>query len=86
MTEAGYRFEADAWFGMFLPAGTPSAVTQRLNQEVTRIVRLPETMERFTALNMPDSPIKTVDQFTQTVKDDVATWSAIIKRANIKPE
>jgi len=86
MTEAGYRFEADAWFGMFLPAGTPSAVTQRLNQEVTRIVRLPETMERFTALNMPDSPIKTVDQFTQTVKEDVATWSAIIKRANIKPE
>jgi tripartite-type tricarboxylate transporter receptor subunit TctC len=86
MTEAGYRFEADAWFGLFFPAGTPGAISQRVNEEVARILRLPDTVARFTALNMPYSPIKTVEQFTQTVRDDVATWSAIIKTANIKPE
>ena len=86
MTEAGYRFEADAWFGMFAPAGTPAAIVQRLNQEVSRIAQLPDTKARFAALNMPDSPIKTVEQFTQTVKDDIATWSGIIKTANVKIE
>jgi tripartite-type tricarboxylate transporter receptor subunit TctC len=68
MTEAGDRLEADAWFGIFLPAGTPSAMTQRLNQEVIRIVRMPETVERFTVLKMRDSRIKTVEQFAQTTK------------------
>jgi tripartite-type tricarboxylate transporter receptor subunit TctC len=86
MTEVGYRFDADAWFGLFFPGGTPGAITQRVNEEVARFLRLPDTAARFTALNMPFSPIKTVEQFTQTVKDDVATWSAIIKTANIKPE
>ena len=86
MTEAGYRFEADAWFGVFLPAGTPAAISQRLNQEISRISQMPETMARFTALNMPASPIKTVEQFTQTVRDDFMTWSAIIKTAKVQPE
>lgn len=86
MTEAGYRFEADAWFGVFLPAGTPTAITQRLNQEISRIAQMPETTARFAALNMPASPIKTVEQFTQTVRDDFMTWSAIIKTAKIQAE
>lgn len=86
MTEAGYRFEQDAWFGMFLPAGTPLAIARRVNEEVNRIVQLPDIKARFTALNMPDSPIKSVEQFTQTVKEDTAAWAAIIKTANVKPE
>ena len=86
MTEAGYRFELDAWFGMFVPGGTPLAIAKRVNEEVNRIVQLPEIRARFTALNMPDSPIKSIEQFTQTVKDDTATWAAIIKTANVKPE
>ncbi len=86
MTEAGYRFDADAWFGMFLPAGTPAAITQRLNQEISRIAQMPETTARFAALNMPASPIKTVEQFTQTVRDDFFTWSSIIKTAKVQAE
>jgi tripartite-type tricarboxylate transporter receptor subunit TctC len=86
MTEAGYRFESDAWFGVFVPQGTPASIVQRLNQEVNRIVQLPEVSARFAALNMPESPIKSPEQFAQTVRNDIETWSRIVKTANIKPE
>lgn len=86
LTEAGYHFKADAWFGVFVPARTPPAIVRRLNQEINRIAQLPDIRARFNALNMPDSPIKSVEQFTQTVRDDVNTWSQIIRASNIKPE
>ena len=41
---------------------------------------------RFTALNMADPPIKTVEQFAQTVRDDIAAWGGVIRTANVKPE
>lgn len=86
LTEAGHRFEADAWFGVFAPAKTPMPIVRRLNQEINRISQLPEVQARFHALNMPDSPIKSVEQFTQTIQSDVQTWSRIIQDAKVKPE
>ena len=86
MTEAGYKFDVDAWYGMFAPAGTPTPIVRRLNEESNRILLLPDIRARFTALNLPEPPIKSVDQFAQTVRDDIQAWGAVIKKADIKPE
>lgn len=86
MTELGYKFDVDAWYGMFAPSGTPSSIVRRVNEEVNRILMLPDMRARFTALNMPDPPIKTVEQFAQTVRDDIQAWGAVIKSADVKPE
>jgi tripartite-type tricarboxylate transporter receptor subunit TctC len=86
MTEAGYKFDVDAWFAMFAPAGTPMPIVRRLNEEINRILLLPDMRARFTALNMPEPPVKSVDQFAQTVRDDIVAWGAVIKAADIKPE
>lgn len=86
MTEAGYKFDVDAWYGMFAPAGTPMAIVRRLNQECIRILALPDIKSRFAALNMPEPPIKTVEQFTQTIRDDVEAWGAVIRTAQVKVE
>ena len=86
LSEAGYRFDVDAWYGMFAPAGTPMAIVRRLNEEVNRFLVSPEMRSRFASLNMAEPPIKSVEQFAQTVRDDVQAWSAVIRAANIKPE
>ena len=86
MTESGYKFDVDAWYAMFAPAGTPIPVVRRLNEEVNRVLRLPEVRARFTGLNMSEPPIKTVEQFAQTVRDDAAAWGEVIKAADVKPE
>lgn len=86
MTEAGYKFDVDAWYGMFAPTGTPAAIVRRLNEEVNRILQLPEMRARFAALNFGEAPVKTPEQFAQTVRDDIAAWGAVIKAADVKPE
>ena len=85
MTESGYRFDVDAWYGLFAPAGTPMAVVRRLNEEVNRILGQEEMRTRFAALNMADAPIKTVEQFAGTLRDDIEAWGAVIRAANVKP-
>lgn len=86
MTESGYKFDVDAWYSVFAPAGTPMAAVRRINEEVNRVLASPEMRARFTTLNMSEPPIKTVEQFAQTVRDDIAAWGAVIKAANVKPE
>ena len=86
MTESGYKFDVDAWYGIFAPAGTPTSIVRRLNEEANRITQLPEIRSRFTALNMADPPTKSAEQFAQTIRDDIQAWGAVIKSADIKPE
>ncbi len=86
MSEGGIKFDVDAWYGMFAPVGTPAAIVKLVNEEANRILALPEIKARFNALNLPDPPIKTVEQFTQTVRDDIQAWGAVIKAADVRSE
>jgi tripartite-type tricarboxylate transporter receptor subunit TctC len=78
-------FEASAWFGILAPAGTPSEVVGRLNKELVRIVKGPELQQLFSAQAM--EPVgSTPEQFAETIKQDLAKWSKVIRDAGIKPE
>jgi tripartite-type tricarboxylate transporter receptor subunit TctC len=46
----GYEFAS--WHGVFVPAGTPPAVVERLNAELNKIVADPAVRERMAALNI----------------------------------
>ena len=84
LTEQGYRFDADGWYGVFAPAGTPRDVVVRLNQEINRILVTSEVVQKFAAQNMPRPPIKDADQFAATVGQDLAAWQALAKTVNLR--
>lgn len=85
MTEQGIKFDLVAWYGLFAPAGTPRAVVDALNKEVIRQLKTPEVVERWSkALGLSELPLKTPEQFQQTVRDDIREWGAIVKAGNIK--
>lgn len=86
LNEGGYKFDMDAWFGLFGPSGTPSTVVQKLNAEVNRMLQLPTVRERFTQMNLPNPPVKSPEQFAQTLRQDIESWAAVIKAARIQPE
>src|SRR5438045_9141904 len=49
--EAGLPgYETYVWYGMYAPKGTPPAITSRIQQEIARLVQLPEFAERFANL------------------------------------
>ena len=84
--EAGVRdAEVELWNGLFAPAGTPPAVIRRLQDEMVRIAKLPDTRERLIALAA--EPVGgTSDELARTVSTELAKWTTVAKSANIKPE
>ena len=86
IAESGYKFGVDSWFGLFAPAGTPMPIVRRVHDEVNRVLQLPDIQARFLALNIPETPIKSVEQFSQTVRDDILAWSTVVKANDIRAE
>lgn len=84
VSEQGYPFNADGWYGMFAPARTPAAIVQRMNAEINKVLATEDTVQRFLELNMPSPPIKTPEQFASTVTSDLALWQNMAKGVNLK--
>jgi tripartite-type tricarboxylate transporter receptor subunit TctC len=82
--EQGFRFDMNGWYGVFAPAGTPPEVVQRLNQEINRILATDDVIQKFALQNMAKPPIKSVEQFATTVKQDVAVWQNLAKVAKLR--
>lgn len=84
VSEQGFKFDTDGWYGVFAPAGTPPAIAQRMNEEINRILATDDMKQKFRAQNMLIPPAKTAAQFATSVKADIDTWQAIAKRINFK--
>jgi tripartite-type tricarboxylate transporter receptor subunit TctC len=86
MKEAGFPdVIGDSWVGILVPAGTPKSVVTLLHREVTAIIAQPEMKERLTALGY--EPVAgTPEQFAAGIKAEIATWSRVIRAANIKTQ
>jgi tripartite-type tricarboxylate transporter receptor subunit TctC len=83
VSEQGYPFNADGWYGVFAPARTPADIVQRMNTEINKVLATEETVQRFLELNMPAPPLKTAAQFTSTVSSDMAIWQSMAKGVNL---
>ncbi len=84
LSEQGYKFDADGWYGIFAPAGTPMAIVRRMNEEINKILATDEIRQKFAAQNMLAPPIKTAEQFANTVKSDVEMWQNLAKAVKLK--
>jgi tripartite-type tricarboxylate transporter receptor subunit TctC len=86
MDEAGIKgYDADAWFGIFAPAGTPAAVIERVNAEVNRALSMPAVRQRFETLGCEPAG-GTAAAFDRYVRDEVERWGKVIRNAGIRLE
>jgi tripartite-type tricarboxylate transporter receptor subunit TctC len=84
--EAGVPgYEYHTWFGLWAPRGTPQAVVEKLNAEVTKALADPSIRQRIAATAGEPSTmaLKDIDPF---VKSEIAKWAEVVKRAGIKVE
>lgn len=84
MIELGFAdFEFTPWFGVFVPAGTPSAIVERLNTEIVRIIALPDV--RTALLNSGVVPLSsTPDEFGARIKTEAPFWAKFIKELGVQ--
>ena len=71
------------WFGICVPMGTPTAVIDRLNAEISDGVADPALKARLTALGV-EPLVSTPAEFRKFVGDEIQKWTKVIMFAGIK--
>ncbi len=79
-------FELVGWFLMVAPAGTPSEIVQRVNREMDRILKDPETAQRLRGLGFFTEGAETPEAVGEAIRADRAKWGRIVKEIGIEPE
>ena len=79
----GYQWQT--WFGMLAPARTPRPIVMKLNQEISRILDLPESRERWNALGSEPVPISP-EAFDKYIVSEIALFTKLARASNIKAD
>ena len=78
-------YEATGWYGLYAPRGTPKAIVDRLSTAVRQFVQMPDTRERFAALNL--EPVgSSPEEFALFLQRDLKKYAEIAKKAGIQPQ
>jgi len=86
VAESGLKgYAVDAWFGIVVPAKTPSDIVAKLSGAVVSAVKSPDVRGRFEQLGY--DPIgNTSAEFAATIRSDIEKFAKVIKAAGIKIE
>ena len=71
-------FEAVGWLGLMAPKGTPTDITQRLNREVTELLRS-EKLAQFIRERGSDPAPTTGPEFDRFIASEIRQWGAAVK-------
>lgn len=86
LAEAGLPgVEMTTWYGLFVTAGTPKDVVNRIYAETIKVLQLPDVQKRLIALGGEPGKL-TQEQFAALVKSDYERFGRLIKDANVKIE
>ena len=84
IAEAGYPgFDATAWWGVAVPAGTPRSIVARLHADITRTLQLPEVRERLSAEGA-DVASSSPAEFAEFLKAEVVKWGKVVRMSGAK--
>jgi tripartite-type tricarboxylate transporter receptor subunit TctC len=78
-------FDITAWFAVLGPAGIPKDVVEKLNTQITNILKQNEFKEKMAGIGIQTMPM-TSDQLKSHVASEVTKWIRLVKEANIQPE
>lgn len=86
LSELGYAgFDHTGWWGLFLRAGTPAPVADRLRDAIRTILREPEMIGRLELAGLEPSS-ETPSQITAAMQSEYRHWEALSQRFNITAE
>ena len=84
IVEAGYPgFEALAWNGILVAAGTPQPIVARLNAEINAILKMPDIVARMHAAGF-DLIGGTPEDFAGLIRGETGKWAPVIRRLGLK--
>jgi tripartite-type tricarboxylate transporter receptor subunit TctC len=83
LAAAGYKVESMAWNGLFVPAGTPDAVVQKINADVNAVLADAAVKAALDAQGLTPVGGSAAD-FRRLVEAEQKRWAPIIARIGVK--
>ena len=77
------KFEAIAWNGVLVAAGTPRTIVDRINGAINTAMNDPQVKERFRTAGL-EAAGGTPEQFAKLMADEAGKWEPVIKRTGAK--
>ena len=86
MAESGVtEYDMVLWQGVFLPAGTPKPIVDKISADVAQILETTEMKERMAGAGVQIFSLP-ADRFGDYYRNDIARWRGIVKQAGISLE
>ena len=78
-------YEVTTWYSFVAPSGTPKAVVDRLNKEISAIVESPEMKKKLQEQGV-DADAMTPEELAALFRSETAKWAKVIRDMKIQPE
>jgi tripartite-type tricarboxylate transporter receptor subunit TctC len=78
-------FEADQWYGVVAPAGTPREIVAKLNTQINASLNSPELKARLEAEGAQATPT-TPEAFGALIASEIERWRPVVKAGKVRPE
>ena len=84
MDESGFPgFEATTWYGLAGPGKLPTALAKRMNEDINKVLQMPDVAEKFEQYGAEDGGGST-EKFGDFIKVEAKKWAKVVKDANVK--
>ncbi len=71
------------WAGVFVAAGTPRPIIDRLNVEIVKALAAPDVRQKLLEMGLV-AATNTPDQFASFIQSETVKWAKVVKDANLK--
>ena len=76
-------YEANTWFGLAAPGGTPRDVVMKINADVRKILAEPAFQQRIMTPQMFESMASAPEEFAQFIKSEIPRWAKVIREQGV---
>ena len=84
MDESGFPgFEATVWYGLMGPARMPPAMVQRMNEDINKVLGMPDVQEKMEQFGAEDGGGST-EKFASFIKAEQQKWAQVARDAKVK--
>jgi tripartite-type tricarboxylate transporter receptor subunit TctC len=86
IAESGYKgFEADQWYGVVAPVGTPRDIVLKLNAQINQALMSPELKARLVSEGATANPM-TPEAFGTLIAKEIGRWAPVVKAGHVKAD
>ena len=86
MDESGFPgFDATTWYGLVGPGKMPLAMAKRMNEDINKVMLMPDVVEKFDQYGAEDGGGST-ERFAEFIKTETVKWAKVVKEAKVSTE